>query len=1283
MSTHTVLNFASTFTIDEVPSLVADRWAEVDVECTCAGFNQVFQSILNASSLFYVDPNTTLPSPTSDPNRKALAINIALIRLSDLRDTAVTKDNFGNDVASTNAGEELARACRAYQKAEKAKGVLLLVLCPEDRRKNSKSAASSSVPSRGVIGQWVTALKTGLKDCSKVVLVDDLVRDETSVFTSDPEEYFDSVSDKLGAIPYTKKGYDLLAYYTARALTDICRPPTKVIVCDCDNTLWAGQVGDSENAPFEVKANLALMKLLKKRKDDGDILLITASKNSEIDVKKAFDFHSKGSGKMTDTSTKNPPAAEPWPLSFDDFVLHKINWEPKSQNILAAAEQLNLTVDLSWVFLDDNPMELAEVGANPATANVTAIQVPAFRNVEADVEQQNNISLQAGEVLLPGAARTTNNSSKIMVPELLKQRDKQAQQFADHLWPLDDFRGNTRGDGAGGTTTAGTASKSDQYRVEFARQEQQKSATSFTDFINSLDLKIRVEAVKPENEPRVLQLTQKSNQFNFTTKRHLTMPSDLNCSVVFVSDRFGDYGLVGVLFWSVEKNRLVLDNFVMSCRVLGRGVEHKMLKHLVDGAAANKNITEVKIQFQNSGKNLPAQKFLRSLGLITPTDVDSLEAVESTWSGVFDRDRILQVAVFDPENVNTYGASVNEPTSPGKKTSAASARTSSGSSRPSTFAAVDVPAMIRKSVELATSSAAGGSGAQEEAELQPIDRDALAAGVTDALISILGELSVDNISVTEILTGPNAHTRSLTTLGMDSFLAVRCLGEVARTVKKRFDVKIDLVSKVDKYQRNPRIEIWLDLLLQAIADSRASQSGEEEVVGGVVSKFPYAMPPTDATGKPIPIKRSSLDSEGVMFQVQKGTKSDTMAPMVFVHPAGGATRPFHKIWKALGIERDLWAIEHPFMTNIDYDPRTMSLAEIGALYSDAIIEKLELAGAKKGRKWVLSTYSAGGVYMNETYHQLRMKNQCPSLVLGLDWIQKPMPHCPLYCPAQPCYFPQIPCGCCYQCFGLQELCKTANCLCVMPCMTCINNGRNHDKVPIEKLPQSYNTKYTGYMMPKFLAHGPLLESAYDFFRMGFENTKVIEDRAPVQQTMKMNKQAKTWDQKVEAVKIRLDEKLQEDGMDEDQRKMITTKWERSANVFIQQTAPNLMCCMFTPVSYGNTPFADFEVGRQGPGGCCANRPMRGWDTLNQGGMAYNVVGYGNHTVNAVTSKVFKEVFPADPPHMKAHQLVLLDPEWVEWVMPKIAKVFEDLKLDEPNAVSPSQVSVYSNGVDAK
>ena len=101
-----------------------------------------------------------------------------------------------------------------------------------------------------------------------------------------------------------------------------------------------------------------------------------------------------------------------------------------------------------------------------------------------------------------------------------------------------------------------------------------------------LDLHVAISKPAPEQVDRVAQLTQRTNQFNFTTVRRndgeiqRLADSGLECRAVEAKDRFGDYGLVGAMIFGGRSGALEIDTFLLSCRVLGRGVEHAMLNEL-------------------------------------------------------------------------------------------------------------------------------------------------------------------------------------------------------------------------------------------------------------------------------------------------------------------------------------------------------------------------------------------------------------------------------------------------------------------------------------------------------------------------------------------------------------------------------------------------------------------------------------------------------------------------------------------------------------------------------
>src|SRR5262249_15027006 len=118
---------------------------------------------------------------------------------------------------------------------------------------------------------------------------------------------------------------------------------------------------------------------------------------------------------------------------------------------------------------------------------------------------------------------------------------------------------------------------------------------------------------------RAAQLTQRTNQFNFTTTRR--SQADLaefirrggEGVIVEASDRFGEYGVVGLILFNANDNALVIDNFFLRCRALGRGIEHRMLAS-IGGIASDQQLDWVDIPFVPTGKNEPAREFLMGIG---------------------------------------------------------------------------------------------------------------------------------------------------------------------------------------------------------------------------------------------------------------------------------------------------------------------------------------------------------------------------------------------------------------------------------------------------------------------------------------------------------------------------------------------------------------------------------------------------------------------------------------------------------------------------------------------
>jgi FkbH-like protein len=332
----------------------------------------------------------------------------------------------------------------------------------------------------------------------------------------------------------------------ARRFYRIHTPPHKVIVLDCDDTLWRGVCGEDGASGVSVgPAFKALQEFLIAQRDAG-MLLCLCSKNNEEDVWRVFE--------------KNPEMI----LKREDFVSSRINWQPKSENLRSLSAELQLGMD-SFIFLDDSAVQCAEVEAR--CPEVITLQLP---------EQETNF-----------------------------------KGFLSHVWAFDHLK-----------ITEEDRQRSDLYATNAEREQLRAQSLCLEDFLAGLELQVKFLPMTKAELPRVTQLTQRTNQFNFTSVRRseseverLCSAGNAECLVIQLRDRFGDYGLVGAMIFTRRPGLLDVDNVLLSCRALGRRVEHRMLSHL--GRIAQKEGSEkVRINFVSTPKNKPARDFLESIGAI-------------------------------------------------------------------------------------------------------------------------------------------------------------------------------------------------------------------------------------------------------------------------------------------------------------------------------------------------------------------------------------------------------------------------------------------------------------------------------------------------------------------------------------------------------------------------------------------------------------------------------------------------------------------------------------------
>ena len=337
-------------------------------------------------------------------------------------------------------------------------------------------------------------------------------------------------------------------------------PKAKVIALDVDNTLWGGIVGEDGfdgialGHEYPGNAYLAFQRRLLDFQQRGFILVL-CSKNNSADVQQVLNTH--------------PHQV----LKPEHFAAMRINWDPKTDNLVALAEELNLGLG-SFIFVDDSDYECALVRRE--LPQVEVVQTPA-RPVE--------------------------------VPYCLDQ--------VSRLELL--------------SLTAEDLRKTEMYAQERVRRELRKNADEsgggLNGYLASLEMVMTVGIDEPAPLKRLAQMTQKTNQFNLTTRRYdeqqmRRMIDAPNWMVAHFSlkDAFGDSGIVGLALFDLSEPAVAdLDTFLMSCRVIGRKAESAFLNALLKRLAAA-GVREVLADYLPTPKNGLVTNFLTDHGFAVGAD---------------------------------------------------------------------------------------------------------------------------------------------------------------------------------------------------------------------------------------------------------------------------------------------------------------------------------------------------------------------------------------------------------------------------------------------------------------------------------------------------------------------------------------------------------------------------------------------------------------------------------------------------------------------------------------
>ena len=353
----------------------------------------------------------------------------------------------------------------------------------------------------------------------------------------------------------------------ARSLASMVRAiygkSRKVLVLDLDNTIWGGVIGDDGVEKIQIgretpvaEAYTAFQEYCLSLHKRG-ILLAVCSKNNEEVAKQGFE---------------HPDSV----LKLEHISCFKANWQPKHENILAIARELNLGVE-SFVFVDDNPAERAIV-----EAQIAGIAVP---NVGNEVSEYAAI-IEEGRYF-----------------EAISMSEEDLTRAA-------------------------------LYRSNSERSSLEAKFSNYGEYLDSLEMTAEIERFKPLYLERIAQLTNKTNQFNLTTRRytHAEMEA-LLCDKRYIglygklTDRFGDNGLISIVLGRRELDVLHLDLWLMSCRVLKRDMELAMLDVLVEHARAA-NINTLRGYYLSTKKNGMVADHYEKLGFeLNSVDPDSKNSV--------------------------------------------------------------------------------------------------------------------------------------------------------------------------------------------------------------------------------------------------------------------------------------------------------------------------------------------------------------------------------------------------------------------------------------------------------------------------------------------------------------------------------------------------------------------------------------------------------------------------------------------------------------------------------
>ena len=304
----------------------------------------------------------------------------------------------------------------------------------------------------------------------------------------------------------------------AKIIRAILGKAKKCLVLDLDNTLWGGVIGDDGVENIKIDHETPAAEAYTTWQE----YVLRLKERGVI-----LAVCSKNEEDIAKSGFAHPDSV----LKFSDVAAFKANWLPKNENIVAIAREINIGTD-SLVFIDDNPAE---------------------RQIVRDTMPE------------------------VAVPEV------EGSDVFSYIRAIEEA-----GYFEAVTVAADDLKRNENYQANKARQELSANAASYGDFLKALNMTAEIDEFKPVYFDRIAQLTGKTNQFNLTTRRYTiaeieSMANAPHYITLYgrLADKFGDNGLISVIIGEIKEGGLHILLWLMSCRVLKRGMEENMLDVLV------------------------------------------------------------------------------------------------------------------------------------------------------------------------------------------------------------------------------------------------------------------------------------------------------------------------------------------------------------------------------------------------------------------------------------------------------------------------------------------------------------------------------------------------------------------------------------------------------------------------------------------------------------------------------------------------------------------------------